>query len=172
VKYFYWCLVFCGLFVLCYWLWNPPQSSSVLPPSPTQIATSTLPVTTTPTPTPDPRIAALQTFFASHDAVSPQPITDYLNAADQNNLDYRILPAISVQESQGGVHACGNNWWGWDSCKGDNFGSVTEGIQYIAQQLASGNYYRGKTIDQKLRAYNPHPAYAGEVERLMKEISP
>jgi hypothetical protein len=116
--------------------------------------------------------AALIKFFRHYHAVTPYPITDYINASEPNQIDYRLLPAISIAESSGGVHACGANWWGWGSCKGYNFRSVAEGIQFVTHELASGNYYRGKTIDQQLRAYNPNPAYAVSVERLMKEISP
>ncbi len=99
-------------------------------------------------------------------------IDTYIHAADQNGIDYRILPAISVQESSCGRHypLRTNNLWGWDSAR-TGFASIPEGIGFVSAQLAGGRYYAGKTIDQKLRAYNPNPVYAGKVERLMKEIS-
>jgi hypothetical protein len=150
------------------WLWFSEQPAPPVAPPNVPIAVTPTP---TPTPTPDPRIAALTSFFSRYHAVNPQPITDYLNAADANNLDYRILPSISIAESSGGQHACGNNWWGWKSCKGSDFASVADGVQYIDGQLASGTFYRGKTTEEKLRAYNPNPAYAVKVEQLMKEIS-
>jgi hypothetical protein len=126
---------------------------------------------TAPFPPSDPRVEQLVVFF-DHYRASTAYINDYLNAADANQIDYRLLPAISIAESSGGIHACGNNWWGWQSCKGDNFGSVAAGIQYVAGQLDNGHYYRGKTIEEKLRAYNPNPAYAPRVQQFMREIAP
>jgi hypothetical protein len=114
---------------------------------------------------------SLINFFDHHHGKKPYPITAYLTYADQFKIDYRLLPAISVAESSAGNYSCGNNWWGWQSCRGDNFGSVAEGIQFVSRQLGAGVYYRGKTINQILRAYNPNPAYAVEVEKLIKEIS-
>ena len=113
----------------------------------------------------DDRTANLTRFFTRYHA-STAYINDYINAADKYDIDYRLLPAISVAESSAGQHACGNNWWGWQSCKGNNFVSVAQGIQFVSDQLANGNYYRGKSIDEKLRAYNPNPAYAPRSRNL------
>jgi hypothetical protein len=115
--------------------------------------------------------ADLVHFFDRYRAAKPYPITAYINASEKYGVDYRLLPAISIAESSGGLHACGNNWFGWQSCKGSDLGSVADYIQYVSQQLANGVYYRGKTIDQKLRAYNPNPAYTLRVEQFMREIS-
>jgi hypothetical protein len=116
---------------------------------------------------------ALIKFFQRYNAPLPYYITDYLNASNKYNLDYRLLPAISVQESGAGRHACGDGIrrWGFGSCKGYTFKNVAEGIDYVSNTLALGSYYRGKTTHQNLIAYNPNPEYAGKVERLMKEIS-
>lgn len=121
-------------------------------------------------PSVDPRIENLTRFF-DHYHGSTAYINDYLNAADKNQIDYRLLPAISIAESSGGKHACGFNWWGWNSCKGDNFSSVAQGIQFVSGQLANGHYYKGKTIEQKLHAYNPNVEYASKIIGFMKDIS-
>ena len=112
-------------------------------------------------------------FFQHYNAPLPYYITDYLNASNKYNLDYRLLPAISVQESGAGRHACGDGIrrWGFGSCKGYTFKSVAEGIDYVSNTLALGSYYRGKTISQKLTSYNPNPEYPAKILRLMKEIS-
>jgi hypothetical protein len=119
-------------------------------------------------------MAALTTFFSTHKcpSYSLDLISDYLNAADQDNLDYRLLPAISIIESSCGRHACPNNFWGWNSCKGSTFTDPAAGIYFIADKLENGDYYRGKTIEQKLHAYNPNPQYAPKVLQLMREIEP
>ncbi|PYT11356.1 MAG: hypothetical protein DMG59_26660, partial [Acidobacteria bacterium] len=61
------------------------------------------------------------------------------------------------------------NHWGWDFAR-TGFESVPSGIDFVARQLAKGRYYRGKTVDEKLHAYNPNPQYAREVKQLMLEI--
>lgn len=98
-------------------------------------------------------------------------INDYLNAADTNNLDYRILPAISVQESSCGKHypTRTHNLWGWNSAQ-SGFSSIPQGIDFVSKQLAGGRYYQGKSLIQKLRAYNPNAEYAPKIMALMKEM--
>lgn len=115
------------------------------------------------------RAQKLEVFFKAHLCPPPYHIEDYLHAADLNDLDYRILPAVSVRESTCGRYARWNNRWGWDSAR-IGFASITRGIHYIAYQLAFGRYYRGKSVDEKLRAYNPQPGYVRQVKKLMEEI--
>jgi len=116
------------------------------------------------------RAARLEAFFEAHGCPRPFLVDEYVDAADRNQLDYRILPAVSVLESTCGVYARLNNRWGWDSAR-TGFRSVARGIRFIAHQLAFGRYYQGKNVDQKLRIYNPkNPNYASEVKRLMLEI--
>jgi hypothetical protein len=160
-------LVFAVILGIFLWRSERPPKPQVLPDL------ITFAPTPTPTPQVDSRIAALTAFFTHYKCPSFNTalISTYLYAADQNQLDWRLLPAISIIESSCGQHACPNNFWGWDSCKGDAFTDPAAGIYFIASQLASGNYYRGKTTEQKIRVYNPRPAYAVEVEQLMKEIS-
>jgi hypothetical protein len=118
---------------------------------------------------PDTRIAKLNAFFKAYNCPAPFLSEEYIAEADRNAIDYRILPAVSVRETTCGQHARLNNRWGWNSAK-SGFISLAHGIRFIANQLASGKYYAGKSVEEKLKAYNPVPAYAGEVLRLMHEI--
>jgi hypothetical protein len=118
----------------------------------------------------DTRPAKLLAFFQAYGCREPLHIADYLRAADTYAIDYRLLPALSVRESTCGQHERKNNRWGWDSAR-MGFASVAAGIEYIARELAWGRYYRGKTLEQKLRTYNPNPRYAREVEKLMRQIA-
>ncbi len=103
-------------------------------------------------------------------------------AADKHGLDYRLLPAISVRESTGGIHACTSvkyNAYGWGSCH-IGFSSNEEAIETIAQNLGGNHpktakYYDNKTVVQILEAYNPPsivPNYAKQVMRIMDAIGP
>ena len=124
---------------------------------------------TTPAPPADERMLKLQAFFQSYRCPSPYHIDDYLTAAEKNAIDYRLLPAISVRESTCGRYSKLNNHWGWNSAR-SGFSSVKAGIHYLARILAVGGSYKDKTIDGKLRVYNPIVQYAAEVRRLMEEI--
>lgn len=125
---------------------------------------------TIPTAPGDARPAKLLAFFEAYGCRGPLHIADYVHAADTYGIDYRLLPALSVRESTCGQYSRKNNRWGWDSAR-TGFASVAAGIEYIARQLAWGRYYRGKTLEQKLRTYNPSPKYAAEVKKLMREIA-
>jgi hypothetical protein len=166
-------IVFLFFLAICVWLWKSDKPTPATIPKPNPVS-----VQPTPTPTPalpeDPRIAHLTSFFEHYKCPSYNfdLISDYLHAADEHNLDYRLLPAISIAESSCGQHACPNNFWGWNSCQDDFFTDPAQGIQYIASKLESGDYYRGKTLEQKLHSYNPNPSYAGKIIGFMKEIEP
>ncbi len=120
-------------------------------------------------PAQDGRIARLEAFFRAYGCPEPHYTEIYLQAADENALDYRLLPAISVRESTCGLHSAQNNYWGWDSAR-RGFESVKAGIGFVAFRLANGQFYRNKTIEKKLRVYNPREAYAVEILNLMREI--
>lgn len=97
----------------------------------------------------------------------------FIEAADKYNLDWRLLPAISVRESSGGKQMCGNNPFGWASCRRD-FKSIEEGIGIVAWNLAGQNpntssYYAGKDVYGILWAYNGTVSakYPDEVIEIM-----
>lgn len=115
------------------------------------------------------RASKLEKFFESHHCPSPRHTEDYLRAADANHLDYRLLPAISIIETQCGSSRRLNNRWGWTLAKHD-FPTVRSGIDFVAAQLANGYFYRDKTTYEKLLAYNPSPRYAQVVKHLMEKI--
>jgi hypothetical protein len=117
----------------------------------------------------DPRQIKLEAFFQTYDCPTPHHVDDYLRAADDHQIDYRLLPAISLVESTCGSFGRHNNRWGWDSAQ-HGFASVSDGIEFIASQLAESPYYKGKTLEQKLLTYNPYPRYVEQVRRLMDQI--
>ena len=123
----------------------------------------------TPSQPADERRLKLQAFFESYKCPAPYHVDDYLTEADKNAIDYRLLPAISVRASTCGRHARLNNHWGWDSAR-SGFSSVKAGIRYLARTLARAPRYRDKTVDGKLKTYNPVTQYAAEVRHLMEEI--
>jgi hypothetical protein len=117
----------------------------------------------------DPRLSRLTKFFADRDCPLRDSAKDFLLAADQNELDWRLLPSISFIESSGGKDYRNNNVFGWDSCK-ERFPSVRAGIHYVAAQLGRSNRYKGKNVDRKLQLYNPLPEYSQRVKAVMRAI--
>jgi len=117
----------------------------------------------------DQRHAKLETFFQSFGCPAPYHVKEYLGAADTYAIDYRLLPAISVLESTCGIYQRGNNRWGWASAR-KGFASFRAGLEYIAHQLAEGRYYKNKTLEEKVRMYNPRPQYARQLDSLMRKI--
>ncbi len=100
--------------------------------------------------------------------------------ADNNGLDYRLIPAIAVRESTGGNNMCRlkkNNPFGWGSCK-IGFKTMDEAIEIIGHNLGGNNpnttsYYDEKDVEGILKAYNPPkivPAYARQVMKIMENI--
>jgi hypothetical protein len=118
----------------------------------------------------DQREAKLEAFFTLHKCPSPHHVTEYLNAADKYKLDYRLVPAISIIESQCGKHQPLSNWWGWNSAR-TGFTDVPSGIDFVTGQLANGKYYAGKSLEKKVTTYNSaNPKYLSIIKALMSQI--
>ena len=125
------------------------------------------------------RAALLDNYFTVHKMPLAGYGSKFVAAADLNNLDWRLLPAIAIQESTGGRFECGKNPFGWSSCK-STFSTYSEAIAAVAKNLggnarATAPFYRGKTTKQILEAYNPPsiaPHYADEVIAIMNAIAP
>lgn len=112
------------------------------------------------------------------------PLREYgmkmVEEAEKNNIDWRLLPAISIVESTGGKYACKNvknNPFGWGSCK-IGFNSKEEAIEIVAKNLGGNNpntafYYKNKNTEEILKAYNPPsivPNYTSKVFKIMNTI--
>lgn len=119
----------------------------------------------------DPRMLRVKQFFLDRDCPAHVYADDFIQAADQNDLDWRLLPSLSFIESTGGKEARNNNMFGWDSCK-RRFRSTREGIYTVASLLGSSRIYRNKNVDEKLRRYNPRREYSIAVKRVMRKLGP
>jgi hypothetical protein len=96
---------------------------------------------------------------------------EFVHAADDNNLDWRLLPSISIIESGGGKAYKNNNILGWGN--GDrSFPTIRAGISQVAFKLGHSFLYRNRNTEEKLRIYNPNADYPGRVQDVMHRISP
>lgn len=116
----------------------------------------------------DSRAIALGNYFSKHNCPLLPYVDDFIAAADKYNIDYRLLPAISIHESTCGKRYPFNTYnpFGWNSAR-TKFTSIPAAIDFITGQLANGKYYAGKTIRQKLHSYCPSPNYPTETINYM-----
>ena len=122
------------------------------------------------TPSEDPRLVRLQQFFEENDCPAHKFAEDFIEAADNNDLDWRLLPSISYVESGGGREYRNNNILGWANAE-KSFKSVRAGIHAVAERLATSPLYRDKDVDAILRTYNPDGEYAARVKSIMQQIA-
>lgn len=132
------------------------------------------------------RADKIKEFFASREN---SPFAEYgmafVQAADKYGVSWKLLPALSTIESNGGKEACRfkdgtlkYNGFGWGGCT-VSFPSYEVAIDTITKHLAGQNpstarHYKGKTIDQVINTYNPPSVrddYHYLVTYVMKKIA-
>ncbi len=119
----------------------------------------------------DPRLETLRTFFRNADCPAAEYAAAFLEAADRNALDWRLLPSLSFVESTGGKSAPHNNIFGWDSGRA-HFPSPIAGIHAVGYQLSHSDRYKDKKLDRLLAIYNPNVEYGRKVKSVMRRIAP
>lgn len=121
---------------------------------------------------------AIDAYFAKHDAPLEGHGMKFVLEAEKNDIDWRLLPAIAMRESTGGIHACKkvpNSVFGYGSCK-ISFNSIDESIEIVARSLGGNNpktarHYDDKTTLQILKKYNSViPGYSKQVVKIMESI--
>ena len=117
----------------------------------------------------DPRLYILENFFAARHCPVRNLAKEFLIAADQNGLDWRLLPSISFVETGGGKAARNNNIFGWNSGR-HRFSSVRQSIYAVAATLGHSKLYRHKGTERILRTYNTRPVWAERVKAVMRTI--
>ncbi len=108
----------------------------------------------------DARVEKLAAFFHNYGSVLEQYAPDFVTNADTYSLDYRLLPAIAMQESIGCKReiAGTNNCWGWGIYKGKttSFGSYSEAITTISKLIAKNYVGKGLNTPEEIqKLYNP-----------------
>ncbi|MEK7624772.1 MAG: hypothetical protein AAB467_00300 [Patescibacteria group bacterium] len=100
----------------------------------------------------------------------------FVRVAEKCNIDWRLLPAIGVRESSGGLHMQYNNPFGWGSAK-IKFYNFEDAIETVSDNLCGFNpgtarYYKDQTTMKRLWYYNGTvmPSYPEEVVDIMDAI--
>ncbi len=128
----------------------------------------------------DPRVIALRDYFTKLDMPAADYAEYFVLEADKNNLDWRLLPAITYVETTGckytlenSANSRENNCFGYGNM---DFESIPHGISYVTAVLAGNNermayYYANKTLEEKLYAYNQvNPKYKAHILKIMKDL--
>jgi hypothetical protein len=119
----------------------------------------------------DPRLETLRTFFRNAACPAVEYAAAFLEAADFNELDWRLLPSLSYVETTGGKSARNNNLFGWDSGRA-RFPSPIAGIHAVGYRLSHSDLYKDKELDALLATYNPNLEYRRMVKSVMRRIAP
>lgn len=121
----------------------------------------------------DPRTIRLKKFLTKLHCPVAYLSEEFVRAADDNHLDWRLLPSIAIIESGGGKAYIRekNNIFGWGGGE-IYFDSLQAGLQTVAYELGRGPLYRRHNSLGKLHLYNPDENYAQQVMAVMRRISP
>jgi hypothetical protein len=127
------------------------------------------PVPVNPKPAP---METLSGFMRRKGFAEPNNLAVILQSASQASIPASMIVCIEFVESSGGKHydADTNNPLGWQNGKA-SFPSVPAAIRHVSQELGSGRWYAGKTLQEKLRVYNPVPYYSEKVLTCMRQFA-
>ncbi|HEY3739988.1 MAG TPA: hypothetical protein VGL53_09090 [Bryobacteraceae bacterium] len=119
---------------------------------------------------PDGRLPALRNFFGKYRSPLAARAGEFLKVSDKFALDWRLLPSLVIIES-GGRNIRNNNVFGWGN-GASRFRTVAESISIVADCLTNKVPYRGKSFEDKMKAYNPRRRdYAKCVRKMMDQIA-
>ena len=119
----------------------------------------------------DSRVQEIRAYLSNRNAPLAEYAEEFVKAADEYGIDYRLVAAISVIESGGGK-SCFKpyNAWGWGNATFDNF---TDGIWTVSKGMSK--YYQNglDTPDLIAPRYCPPNAvkWANNVNYVMNLIS-
>ncbi|QQG43304.1 MAG: glucosaminidase domain-containing protein [Candidatus Daviesbacteria bacterium] len=128
----------------------------------------------------DARAKIIEDFFLGYKSVLTDYANEFIKVADKYQLDWRLLPAIAMQESNGGKRVIANSYnpFGY-GIYGNNvrkFPSWEEAIQRVGQALREDYVNLGlKTPEEIMTKYTPPSlgkdgAWAKGVRSFMLEL--
>lgn len=108
----------------------------------------------------DIRVANLKYFFRKYNSILYDHAETFVKRADENKFDYRLLPAIAMQESNlcKYIYENSHNCWGWGiyGNKVTRFESYDEAIDTISRGIKKYYIDKGLTTPEDImRKYTP-----------------
>lgn len=124
----------------------------------------------------DYRVKILKEFLDQYNSPFADKAAVFVREADKNNIDWRLLVAISGVESTFGqqIPYNANNAWGW-GIYGDNmirFATWDEAITTISKELRERyiNQWGAQDVYQIGKFYAASPTWAQRVDYFMQKI--
>ncbi len=113
----------------------------------------------------------LVSFMRRKSFVEPYNLAEIIQSASRASIPASLIVCIEFVESSGGKHydEGTHNPLGWKNGKA-SFPSVPAAIRHVSEELGSGRWYAGKTLEEKLRVYNPRPYYSEKVLGCMSQL--
>lgn len=123
-------------------------------------------------------VRKLESFFAQHES----PLYPYarliVEQAEQYGIDYRLLPAIAMNESTlcKNIHSNSYNCWGWGiyGNKVTRFESYEQAIRTISRGLREQYYDKGMSSPSAImKVYtpsSPNGVWATKIEWVYRQI--
>lgn len=123
----------------------------------------------------DNRVKILREYFKQYDSPLADSAAAFVQAADENQIDWKLVAAISGVESTFGHQIPYNSYnaWGW-GVYGNNvlrFQSFDDAVVTISKGLRANYYNKGaQTVYDVGRQYAASPAWAERVSFFMEKI--
>lgn len=116
----------------------------------------------------DARSEIIRAFFKGYKSVLTEYASLFVSVADKYKLDYRLLPAISMQESNGGKRLIKDSFnpfgYGIYGSNVIRFSSWEEGIEIVGRALREDYLNTGLTSPEKIMTkYTPPSSSKGGV---------
>ncbi len=120
----------------------------------------------------DMRVVALQNVLERYNSPLAPYAAYYIEEADKNEMDWRLLPAIAGLESSFGLHQMpgSHNSYGWGGGH-IYFESVEDGITTVLGALKTKYASRGATTVESIAPiYSESPTWAPRIRFFMNKI--
>ncbi len=122
----------------------------------------------------DRRVLTLQSYLAQYNSPLQNSAQDFVDAADQYNLDWKLVAAISGVESTFGKFIPGGfNGWGWGvyGTQAIYFKSWKDGIYTVSKGLRKNYFDKGYTNPYSInRIYAASPTWGTKVSYFLKDM--
>lgn len=171
-------MILAGLALLLRTLYYTDNVSKTVPNNLSRVELQTVQITRQPI---DNRKKILADYLAKYNSPLQPYAGDFVDAADANGLDWRLVAAISGVESTFGKHTPGSpvgktisyNGWGWGvyGTQALYFKSWTHGIYTVSEGLGKNYVAKGRvTPDQIGKIYAASPTWSTKVKYFLNDI--
>jgi hypothetical protein len=119
----------------------------------------------------DGRVQAVEALLARYNAPIQGLGQEFVQVADRDGYDWRMLVSIAGIESSFGLHQLGYNLFGWGGGQ-TRFASFADSIDQVSRGLAAGYISHGRTTPEAIQPVYcpPNPAWAAHVRSFMAQL--